>query len=94
MKVSVLALLATAALTTARVVPPCGHRVTDAADHDITTVTTTQHMACTRTCTKYKPKCGYGTYPVEDLFRKCWVCCWNRGKGQEFEPVEEFDELD
>ena len=81
MKVSVLALLATAALTTAGVVPPCDHGATDADDYDVTTLTTTQHMGCSSLCHKYKaglrsaPAHGdaYVTAVVHDMLH-CEMC--------------------
>jgi hypothetical protein len=78
MKVSVLTLLTTAMLATARVVPPCDHGTADVAEHDLTIVTST--VPCLRVC-------WAGYFPKQ--FGNCWTCCRNLLSPQGFELEEE-----
>ena len=93
MKVSVLALLSTAMLATARVIP-CdrGTSIVDSfAEHDATLVTT--HHACFGVCWPQPRRCGGSWAPVK--IGNCWTCCKGRlFHEEEIEGVDEFDGLD
>jgi hypothetical protein len=97
MKVSILALLATAMLATASTLPSCDADTTDVAEHDLTVVTTTR--ICRRICWPKPHKCPRGWYPKK--IRRCWTCCKKphhphgfEDEGEEFEGLDEFTELD
>jgi hypothetical protein len=97
MKVSILALLATAMLATASIVPSCDSSTSDIAEHDLTVVTT--KAVCLRVCWPKKHKCPKGWTPKK--IGRCWTCCSRPHpthgfelEEEEFEGVDEFDELD
>jgi len=93
MKVSVLTLLATAMLASARVVPQaCDRSTTDVAEYDITIDTTT--AICLRPCWPKPHKCAKGWYPKR--FGRCWTCCKRPHHAfdleeEEFEGIDELD---
>ena len=94
MKVSVLTLLATAVLASARVVPQaCDRSTADVAEHDITTDTT---AICLLPCWPRPRKCPKGWYPKK--FGNCWTCCKRPHHSHAFsfeeEEFEGIDELD
>jgi hypothetical protein len=84
MKVSVLAMLAVAALATAS--PPCDSHT------DLDLSTTKKH--CLLPCHPKRPKCPPGFRPR----RVSWRCCRRRRfqpeADDEFDEIDEFDELD
>jgi len=79
MKVSVLALLATAAFATASAVPSF-----ERSENDLTVVTTT--AICRAVCFPRPQKCPPGWYSKK--IGRCWTCC----KRPTLE--DEIDELD
>jgi hypothetical protein len=73
MKISVLTLLATAMLATARVVP-CDRGITHVesfSEHDVTVITTNE--ACWRVCFPTEPECPDDRYSKQ--LGPCWTCC-------------------
>jgi hypothetical protein len=98
MKVSVVAVLATAALATASIVPACDRDATDTADYDLILVTTTD--ACLHVCWPKKHKCPKGWHPKKH--GRSWTCCKKHHhhphrfdlEEEDFEGLNEFDELD
>jgi hypothetical protein len=94
MKVSVLALLATATLATASVVPSYDRGASDISEHDLTVITTT--AICLKPCWPRVHRCARGWYPKK--IRRCWTCCKRPRPPHEFEleeeEFEEFTELD
>jgi hypothetical protein len=97
MKVSVLAVLATAVLATARVVPSC-----DRENTDVNLFTEPPPLICLvrPICWLKRPRCPRGSFAKR--LGKCWLCCKKRPyhphgvefEEEEFEGINEFDELD
>jgi hypothetical protein len=100
MKVSVLAILATATLATASVIPSCDRTDVDSLSE--------YKPLCRNVCLRVKPPCPKGWHPALRLcpiprhpVRRGWTCCKNiphphgfEFEEEEFEGFDEFDELD
>jgi hypothetical protein len=98
MKVSVLAVLATAMLATASVVPSCDRENTDVDSLDLITIRPPP-LICLKVCWPKPHRCPPGQIPKK--FGRCWTCCRRRHRPhgvefeeEEFEGLDEFDELD
>jgi hypothetical protein len=95
MKISILALLATAVLATAGVIP-CDRGTThvdSSSEHDVTT--DPPHLTCMEVCWP-RHMCSGISFPVK--LGKCWTCCtWHRppqGPEPKQEELKDVDELD